>query len=109
MARILEVPLEGGRIDLRALMPKLRDAGIQSLLVEGGGTVAGAALAAGIVDRVAWFYAPKILGGDDGIPVLRGDGPERMSEAIRLEEVRWSRFETDFLVEGTPVPSRKSE
>ena len=49
-----------------------RDRGIQSLLVEGGATIHGAFIAAGLVDRVALFFAPRLLGG--GVPIARGAG-----------------------------------
>lgn len=103
-AEILVAPLAAdGGIDLVALLPLLAARGIQSLLIEGGGRVAGAALRAGIVDRAAFFYAPKVLGGDDGTPALRGAGPLRMADAVQLQDMTITPFETDFLVEGRPV------
>jgi len=69
-----------GAIDLADALRLLRDRGIRSLLVEGGGTLAGALLDAGLVDRVYWIQAPLWLG--DGTPafgsrkaMLLGDAP----------------------------------
>ncbi len=101
-ARVLEAPLSGGRIDMARLMPFLGEMGITSLLIEGGGTVLGSAFAAGIVDKVTFFYAPRILGGDDGVPVCRGRGPERMADALRLVDVSVRRFDGDVMIEGYP-------
>ena len=99
-ARILEVPVKNGRIDLQALMEALGRMQITSLLIEGGGLVAGAALTAGIVDKIAFFYAPKILGGDDGVPVCAGCGPRLMRDALNIKEITLERVGEDMLVQG---------
>ena len=60
-----EVGLEAsGRVDLHQALAVLDALGAASVMIEAGGVLAGAALAAGVVDRIAWFRAPKILGGD---------------------------------------------
>ncbi len=89
-----------GRIDLNALTRRLGAEGITSLLIEGGGRIIASALAAGIVDKALFFYAPKILGGDDGIPICSGPGAERMGDAIGLFRVRTHRFGDVILIEG---------
>ncbi|RJP45972.1 MAG: bifunctional diaminohydroxyphosphoribosylaminopyrimidine deaminase/5-amino-6-(5-phosphoribosylamino)uracil reductase RibD [Desulfobacteraceae bacterium] len=97
---IMEAACTGSRIDLAALMPRLSERGVTSLLIEGGARVAASALAAGIVDKVCFFYAPKILGGDDGVPMCRGPGPERMDQCLRLRDMALRRFDEDIMVEG---------
>jgi diaminohydroxyphosphoribosylaminopyrimidine deaminase / 5-amino-6-(5-phosphoribosylamino)uracil reductase len=97
---ILDAPCTGGRIDLAALMPRLGALGVTSLLIEGGARVAASALAAGIVDKVCFFYAPKIFGGDDGVPMCSGAGPERMEDCLRLCDTNVRRFDADILIEG---------
>lgn len=89
-----------GRIDLAALMKYLGDRNITSLLIEGGSQVIAAAFTAGIVDKALFFYAPKILGGDDGVPICAGPSRDSMADSIRLTDVRTQRFEDDLLVEG---------
>jgi len=89
-----------GRIDLVALMQYLGERDITSLLIEGGSRVIAAAFAAGIVDKAMFFYAPKILGGDDGVPICAGPSRDSMADSIRLTDVRTQRFENDLLVEG---------
>jgi diaminohydroxyphosphoribosylaminopyrimidine deaminase/5-amino-6-(5-phosphoribosylamino)uracil reductase len=81
-------------------MGTLGEAGITSLLIEGGSQVIGAALSAGIVDKVMFFYAPKILGGNDGVPISRGRGPDLMKDCLTLEHIRVERFGDDILIEG---------
>lgn len=60
-----------GRVDLTEALDKLAARGLTRVLVEGGGTVAGALLGAGLVDRIVWFRAPIVLGGD-GVPAVAG-------------------------------------
>ena len=99
-ATILEMPLVGGRIDLADLMKRLGKMGVTSLLVEGGGGVLASALRDGIADKVLFFYAPKILGGDDGVPICRGPGAALMGDAVALEHIRVHRFDDDVMIEG---------
>ena len=99
-ALILETPLKDGRVNLASLMGLLGEAGITSLLIEGGGQVIGSALSAGIVDKAMFFFAPKILGGNDGVPICRGRGPDLMKDCFTLRDTRVERFGDDILVEG---------
>ncbi len=98
--RILDSPLRHGRIDLNALIDRLGDMGVTSLFIEGGSRVIAASLAAGIVDKVLFFYAPKILGGDDGVPICTGSGPEFMKDCLPVNSVSVRRFDKDILIEG---------
>lgn len=103
-AHILDAPLKKGQIDLCALMTQLGGMGITSLLIEGGAGLAGSALAADIVDKVIFFYAPKILGSDDGVPMCRGQGPAFMKEALALRDLTVSRVGEDIMVQGYRHP-----
>ncbi len=98
--RLIEQPLKNGRIDMRSLMAYLGSMDITSLLVEGGSRVLASAFHSGIVDKVLFFYAPKILGGDDGIPICQGQGPALMKDSIRLSGLRVRRFDPDVMIEG---------
>jgi diaminohydroxyphosphoribosylaminopyrimidine deaminase/5-amino-6-(5-phosphoribosylamino)uracil reductase len=88
------------QIDLKALVKELGRREITSLLIEGGSRVNGSALRAGIVDKVCMFYAPKICGGDDGVPICAGPGVERMAQSMRLKDISIHRFEDDVMIEG---------
>jgi len=92
---------EGG-VDLVDLLAKLAARGITHLLVEGGATVHASFLAQGLVDRVAVFVAPRIVGAD-GVPFVAGPGPEKMADGLRLEELQIERIGEDVLVLGRPV------
>ena len=98
--RLLEQPVKNGQIDLKSLMVGLGSMGITSLLVEGGSHVIASAIRSGIIDKALFFYAPKILGGDDGIAICRGPGPERMQDSIRVKDIRVQRFDDDVMIEG---------
>jgi diaminohydroxyphosphoribosylaminopyrimidine deaminase / 5-amino-6-(5-phosphoribosylamino)uracil reductase len=99
-ARILQMPLKKDRIDLNALMEQLGRMNVTSLLIEGGAQVAAGALSADIVDKVVIFYAPKILGGDDGVPICRGVGPAFMKDALALQDMSVQMVGEDVMVQG---------
>jgi len=99
-ARVLVSPCRKGRVDLSALMTILGKEGIASVLVEGGSRVIGSALRAGIVDKVYFFFAPKLLGGGDGIPICRGQGPALMQDGLDVSDVQVHRFGSDVMIEG---------
>ena len=98
--RLVEQPVTRGQIDLNALMVELGSMRITSLLIEGGSRVFASAFSSGIVDKVLFFYAPKILGGDDGIPICRGPGPRLMKDCIRAQNIRIRRFDDDVMIEA---------
>ena len=98
--RLIEAPTVEDFIDLDALMGILGKKGIQSLLIEGGSRMIHSALNAGIVDKVMFFIAPKLLTGDDGHPISRGPGPEKMADALELKNIEIKRFNDDILIEG---------
>ena len=99
-AQVVSAPLHQGRIDLTWLMGHLGAMGVASLLIEGGGQVAGAALRGGIVDKLCLFYAPKLLAGDDGVPICAGPGPALMRDSLMVKSIRTQRLGEDLLVEG---------
>ncbi|MGH9493945.1 MAG: bifunctional diaminohydroxyphosphoribosylaminopyrimidine deaminase/5-amino-6-(5-phosphoribosylamino)uracil reductase RibD [Candidatus Sulfotelmatobacter sp.] len=89
-----------GRPDLDAVLRRLGDLEITSLMVEGGATVNWAALAGNLVDKVFLYYAPKILAGAGSIPFAAGVGFRHMSQAAQVKDLRLHRFGEDFAVEG---------
>ena len=89
-----------GRPDLGAIVKRLGELDVTSLIIEGGAMVNGAALLTGIVDKVFLYYAPKILGGSGSVPFAAGTGFRRMSEAAVVKDFHIHRFGEDFAVEG---------
>ena len=98
--RFYQSPLRDGMIDLDFLMKHLGKSGITSLMIEGGSHVIESSLRLGIVDKIMLFFAPKILGGDDGIPICSGLGPTEMRECIQLKDISVLRFGDDVMIEG---------
>jgi diaminohydroxyphosphoribosylaminopyrimidine deaminase/5-amino-6-(5-phosphoribosylamino)uracil reductase len=98
-AEVVRLPGRDGRVSLRALLAELGRRELVTLLVEGGGEVHGALLAAGLADEVALFVAPKLVGAG-GVPLIAVDGPRSMAEAWRLTAVSTRRLGDDILVVG---------
>jgi diaminohydroxyphosphoribosylaminopyrimidine deaminase / 5-amino-6-(5-phosphoribosylamino)uracil reductase len=100
--RVEQIPdvTADGRPDLKSVIEALGKMEITSLMIEGGSAVNWAALAAGIVDKVFLFYAPKILGGTNSVPFASGEGFRSMNEARHVKSFRLHRFGEDFAVEG---------
>lgn len=99
-------------IDLRWLLEQLGAEEVTSLLVEGGGEVNASFLLGGLAHRVAFFYAPKILGGRTARKAVAGEGIRSVADALRLREVEWRRVGPDLfltaLVEPPPATGRPS-
>lgn len=99
-ADIIITDKKDGKVDLGQMMEELGKRGIDSLLVEGGGTVAAAFLEEGLVNKAAIFIAPIIIGGKTAPTPVMGSGAELISEGIRLKYRRVDTFGEDLLVEG---------
>lgn len=91
---------QSGRSSLDGALAWLGERGILSVLIEGGGVLAGAAFEQSLVDKVYWFIAPKIVGGSSAPTGVEGVGFERMSDAVNLERSRLRRIGKDWLVTG---------
>lgn len=92
------IPARHGRVDLPRLMDAMGRDQITSVLVEGGGEVNAAFLRDKLARRVAFFYAPKIIGGRDAKKAVAGEGVPRLAEAARLRQVEWRRLGPDLLL-----------
>jgi len=97
---VLRVPQGPGGADLRWLTEELGRRDITSLLIEGGGTTHASAFAAGIVDKVWFFIAPKIAGGKEALTPVEGEGVATMDEAIPLERMSVQTVGEDLLIEA---------
>ena len=97
---IIHVSEKNGHINLQELMIKLGQLNIDSIMLEGGGTLNWAALEAGIVKRVQAYIAPKIIGGDKAPAPVRGGGFELMNNAIKLSNPLIRKLGDDYMIEG---------
>ncbi|HLB05824.1 MAG TPA: bifunctional diaminohydroxyphosphoribosylaminopyrimidine deaminase/5-amino-6-(5-phosphoribosylamino)uracil reductase RibD [Thermodesulfobacteriota bacterium] len=99
-AKVIRFPSKDGKVDLTALMSFLGMKGINTVMVESGPELSASLLMAGLVDKVLFFYAPKIIGGTEAPGMVGGDGIERLSDAINLRDIRIKRFGEDIMIEG---------
>ncbi len=95
---VVRAPSRGGRIDLRWLLRRLGAENVTSLLVEGGGEVNAAFLLDGLAQRVAFFYAPMILGGRNSRRAVAGEGAQTLAESLTLSDLEWRRVGADLLL-----------
>jgi diaminohydroxyphosphoribosylaminopyrimidine deaminase / 5-amino-6-(5-phosphoribosylamino)uracil reductase len=96
--QVVIVPAVDGRVDLRWVLARLGSEALTSLLVEGGGEVNASFLLRGLAQRVAFFYAPKIMGGEGAPLGVAGGGIRHLNESIGLREVEWKKLGPDLLM-----------
>lgn len=101
-AEVWRLPAQEGRVDLGELLARLGDKGIDSVLVEGGGEVAWSFLSQNLVQKVAFFYAPLILGGRRAVPAVGGEGFAEPDLGLRIRNISWEQVGEDLLITGYP-------
>jgi diaminohydroxyphosphoribosylaminopyrimidine deaminase/5-amino-6-(5-phosphoribosylamino)uracil reductase len=100
-AEVVELPARRGRVPLEAVLRALAARDLQSVLVEGGAAIHGAFIAAGLVDDVALFVAPLLLGA--GVPIAAGLG-RGLGRALALGDVTWRAVGPDLLLTARARP-----
>ncbi len=96
----------GGKVDLKKLLRALHTRGIRRVLVEGGGEVHGALFDKNLVDQIAVFIAPKIIGGVAATAAVAGRGIGKMPQGMTLKDQREQKIEDDRLIEAFVVSGR---
>lgn len=96
--RLIELPGGADGVDLHAAMRALGEAGLTSVLVEGGAGIAAGLLRDGLVDRIAWFHAPAVMGGD-GLPAAQAFGVAALSAMPRFRQTGAQVMGDDMLTE----------
>jgi len=89
--------------DLVLVLLELGRRSIQSVFVEGGASISGAFIDAGLVNKISVFLAPKIVGGSNAPTAVGGKGVERMAEALELERIEVVQRGRDIEVTGYPA------
>jgi diaminohydroxyphosphoribosylaminopyrimidine deaminase/5-amino-6-(5-phosphoribosylamino)uracil reductase len=95
-ARLIEVKMGEPGIDLYAALAALGEAGLTRLLVEGGAQLAAAMLRADLVDELAWFHAPSVIGGD-GLPAAAAFGVQALDAMPRFLRTEQRTLGADLL------------
>lgn len=98
--RVLVLPAQDGKVSLPALMEQLGQMEIDSVLLEGGASMHGAALESGIVSRVQAYIAPKLFGGTDAPSPVGGLGVSLPDAAVHLKNPTVTPLGDDILIEG---------
>ncbi|HXI84761.1 MAG TPA: bifunctional diaminohydroxyphosphoribosylaminopyrimidine deaminase/5-amino-6-(5-phosphoribosylamino)uracil reductase RibD [Verrucomicrobiae bacterium] len=99
--RVLVIKGNKGRSHLRAALRVLGKMGITSVLVEGGGELLGSLFDKRLVDKVALFFAPVVIGGQDAVTAVGGEGSPKVKSSVRLLDCHWRRIGKDeMLVEA---------
>jgi diaminohydroxyphosphoribosylaminopyrimidine deaminase/5-amino-6-(5-phosphoribosylamino)uracil reductase len=93
--------------DIAALLKELGRRSISSVLVEGGSNIAGSFVDSGLVNKVTFFIAPKIVGGSKAPTAIGGVGVERMRDALKLEAVKVSQHGEDIEMTGYPTVGKE--
>jgi diaminohydroxyphosphoribosylaminopyrimidine deaminase/5-amino-6-(5-phosphoribosylamino)uracil reductase len=95
------------RVELKELMYKLAALKVTSILIEGGGEVNASALRAGIVDRLLFFVAPKIIGGLDAPGPVGGEGVKKMVKALKLQNISCHTIGNDLQISAKLRPASR--
>jgi diaminohydroxyphosphoribosylaminopyrimidine deaminase/5-amino-6-(5-phosphoribosylamino)uracil reductase len=96
--RVMVAPGSDGKINLRWLLKKLGSEAVTSMLVEGGGEVNASFLLPALAQRIAFFYAPMVLGGRDSRRAVAGEGARTLAESLSLTDLEWRRVGLDWLL-----------
>jgi len=102
-AEVITFPVVSGKVALTFLWQELGRRNVQRLLLEGGATLAAAALREGLIDRMMLFIAPKLVGGSAS-GIFSGSGCEEMAMATELVNVSYQQIGDDLLVTGDITP-----
>ena len=97
---VAQLPTRDGRVDLQQLISYLGSRDVHNALFEGGGSMLGTLFDEGLVDKVAAFIAPIIVGGSEAPPPVGGEGVSNVGEALRLVDVRRTQLGPDILTTG---------
>lgn len=98
--QVIIIEEKNGQVDLSALIKKLGELGIDSILLEGGSTLNYSALEENIVDKVMVYIAPKIIGGESSKTPVGGRGIDKLKDAFKLKDITTNIVDEDILVEG---------
>jgi diaminohydroxyphosphoribosylaminopyrimidine deaminase/5-amino-6-(5-phosphoribosylamino)uracil reductase len=95
---VVETKSKKAKVSLKPFLRKLAAKGITSILVEGGGELAGSFLDGNMVDEVMFFIAPKIIGG--GFSSVKGKGARNINSVVDLQNIETKKIGRDILVRG---------
>jgi diaminohydroxyphosphoribosylaminopyrimidine deaminase/5-amino-6-(5-phosphoribosylamino)uracil reductase len=92
--------VEHARPGLHTALEEVARRQMTSVMIEAGAALNGAAVEARIVDKVFFYYAPKLLGGHDALPSIGGRGIRAIRDALSVKQIKHHHFGDDFAIEG---------
>ena len=99
-SRGVEVVVQGSVLDLKSILDELGVRSIQSVLIEGGPSLAALLLEANLVNKVTFFVAPMLIGGQDAPSAIAGAGAEKIADAMRLQDIEVRPYGADVEITG---------
>jgi diaminohydroxyphosphoribosylaminopyrimidine deaminase/5-amino-6-(5-phosphoribosylamino)uracil reductase len=103
--RVIKAPMRNGKIDLPWLLGKLGREEVTNLLIEGGGETNASFLLSRLAQRVAFFYAPIVLGGRNAPKGVAGAGVPDLTSRIAMSNIEWRRLGADLLLTARVSPA----
>ena len=99
-AKIVKVSVQRNKVDIKKLIETLGQMSISSILIEGGPHINESSLDSGIVDKIMFFYAPEIMGGQNSRSIVSGKGPEKVYDSKTVHDISIKKVGRDFLITG---------
>jgi len=104
--RVVVCPEKDDHVDLAFLLQEMGRSGIESILVEGGGTLNHSLLSEGLADKYLFFVAPILLGGIEARPAFGGKGMERLEDAWKVSIENIKQPGRDIMIEAYPAQNK---
>lgn len=99
-AQIIQVPEDGGRLDLKSALVELARREIAAVLVEGGAATLTSFIQQKLADKVYLFLAPRLIGGENSLTFYEGPGVARVADSLELKSLRLFSLKNDIIIEG---------
>jgi len=98
-AEVIVLSSKGNEVDLRMLLEKLAEMGVNTVMLESGGELAASMISEGLVDKGILFIAPIIIGGREARTPIEGEGIELVNDALKVSTPKVRRFGVDIALE----------
>ncbi|MDR2436522.1 MAG: bifunctional diaminohydroxyphosphoribosylaminopyrimidine deaminase/5-amino-6-(5-phosphoribosylamino)uracil reductase RibD [Endomicrobium sp.] len=97
---LASVDVNAAKKDFNVIIKKLNSLSVKKILIEGGSKIISSALFSNAVDDIFFFVAPKISGGRSAVPVVGGEGAKKISESIKVKNMKVKKIGNDLLITG---------
>jgi diaminohydroxyphosphoribosylaminopyrimidine deaminase / 5-amino-6-(5-phosphoribosylamino)uracil reductase len=101
--KVVQVAVDGAQLALKEVLRELAKHSLTSVLVEGGASVAASLIEQRLVDKISFFFAPKIIGGHEAKSAIEGEGIARLTDALELRDLIVTPRGSDLEITGYPA------